>query len=124
MREDLQGGLRTPIQGWFGQRLQFEMGRDYDPEPGVAGFHPRNAERARPGGDRGGGGLVGEAGLGRLRTKTEALTAYLLELHDAWLAPLGFELGSPRDAARRGGHVSVRHDEAWPICRVLIGAPT
>jgi kynureninase len=63
---------------------------------------------------------VGEAGLDRLRTKSEALTAYLVELHDTWLAPLGFELGSPRDAARRGGHVSVIHEEAWPICRVLI----
>ncbi len=43
-----------------------------------------------------------------------------MALHDAWLAPLGFSLGSPRDGARRGSHVSLRHDEAWPICRALI----
>ncbi len=43
-----------------------------------------------------------------------------IELHDEWLAPLGFELGSPRDAARRGSHVALRHDDAWRICRALI----
>ena len=64
--------------------------------------------------------VVAEAGIDRLRAKAEALTSYAAELHDAWLAPLGFELWSPRDPARRGAHVSVRHDEAWPICRALI----
>jgi kynureninase len=120
VREDLQDGLRTPIQGWFGQRLQFEMGRDYDPEPGVAGFLAGTPNVPALVAIEEGARLVGEAGLDRLRTKAEALTTYLVELHDAWLAPLGFELGSPRAAARRGGHVSVRHEEAWPICRVLI----
>ena len=64
--------------------------------------------------------LTEEAGLDRLRAKAEALTAYLVDLTEDWLAPLGFELGSPRAAARRGGHVSLRHPEAWPICRALI----
>jgi kynureninase len=55
-----------------------------------------------------------------LRTKSVALTELAVVLHDAWLVPLGFELGTPRDPARRGGHVSLRHEEAWPICRALI----
>ena len=38
----------------------------------------------------------------------------------AVLAALGFRLGSPRDADRRGAHVSLVHDDAWPICRALI----
>jgi kynureninase len=120
VRKDLQEGLQTPIQGWFGQRLQFEMGRDYDPEPGIAGFLAGTPNVPALVAIEEGVRLVGEAGVDRLRTKAEALTAYLVELHDAWLAPLGFELGSPRDASRRGGHVSLRHAEAWPICRVLI----
>ncbi len=43
-----------------------------------------------------------------------------MALHDALLAPLGFRLGTPRDPERRGSHVSVCHDEAWPITRALI----
>jgi kynureninase len=118
-REDLQDGLRTPIQGWFGQRRQFDMGRDYDPEPGVAGFLAGTPNVPALVAIEEGARLVGEAGVDRLRAKAEALTTYLVELHDAWLAPLGFELGSPRDPGRRGGHVSLRHEEAWPICRAL-----
>ena len=40
------------------------------------------------------------------------LTAYLIELADAWLVPLGCTVATPRDASRRGGHVSFCHPEA------------
>jgi len=120
MREGLQLELRSPIQGWFGQREQFAMGPAYDPEPGIvrflAGTPPIVALAAvEPAVE-----LVAEAGVAALREKSVALTAYAIELHDAWLAPLGFELGTPRDAARRGSHVSLRHPEGWRICRALI----
>ena len=36
--EPLQAELRSPIQGWFGQRDQFAMERDYDPEPSIRRF--------------------------------------------------------------------------------------
>ena len=49
-----------------------------------------------------------------------SLTELMVALHDAWLAPLGFSLGSPRDPAQRGSHVSIRHPDAWPINRALI----
>ena len=55
-----------------------------------------------------------------IREKSVAQTELVVALHDEWLAPLGFELGSPRDAARRGSHVALRHDDAWRICRALI----
>jgi len=120
VREGLQGSLRTPIQGWFGQRDQFEMDRSYDPEPSVRGFlagtPPILALMAVEEGAR----LIGEAGIEALREKAAALTQLVVELHDEHLAPLGFELASPRDPARRGGHVSLAHPEAWPICRALI----
>ena len=120
VREALQPALRTPIQGWFGQRDQFQMERAYDPEPSVRGFlagtPPILALVAVEEGAR----LVGEAGIGALRDKAAALTELAVELHDQHLAPLGFELASPREAARRGVHVSLAHPEAWPICRALI----
>ena len=50
------------------------------------------------------------------------LTGYLIALADAWLAPLGCVLASPRDPARRGSHVCLRHPEAWRIGRALIRA--
>ncbi len=120
LREDLQDGLSSPIQGWFGQRDQFEMERPWDPQPGVRGFLAGTPPVAALMAVEEGARMVGEAGLDAIRAKSVELTAYAIELHDEWLAPLGFELGSPRDPARRGSHVSLRHPDAWPICRALI----
>jgi kynureninase len=64
--------------------------------------------------------LVGEAGIDAIAAKGRALTAFAVELHDSLLAPLGVELGTPRDPSRRGAHVAFRHPEAWRICRTLI----
>jgi kynureninase len=48
------------------------------------------------------------------------LTTYLVSLVDRVLAPWGFVMGSPRDPARRGSHVSIRHPESYRINRALI----
>ncbi|MGH3329372.1 MAG: kynureninase [Streptomycetales bacterium] len=120
VRHDLQAGLRPPVWGWFSQRDQFAMGPDYDPVPGVgrflAGTPPVPALCAVDEGVR----LLAEAGIGRLRAKGVMMTDYLIALADAWLAPLGFSVATPRDPARRGSHVALRHPEAYRICRAAI----
>jgi kynureninase len=120
LREELQEELTTPIQGWFGQREQFAMERPYDPEPGIRGFLAGTPPILDLTAVRVGVELVADAGIASVRKKAVALTDLIVELHDDWLAPLGFVLGSPRDPERRGAHVSLRHDEAWPIARAMI----
>jgi kynureninase len=120
VREDLQEELRTPIQGWFGQRDQFLMERPYDPAPGVRGFLAGTPPILALAGVEEGARLVAEAGIERLHEKARALTELIVAIHDERLAPLGFRLASPRDPARRGAHVALAHDDAWPICRALI----
>jgi kynureninase len=53
-----------------------------------------------------------------VRAKSEALTAYCLQLADADLASLGVTVASPRDAERRGGHVTLHH----PAMRQVVAA--
>jgi kynureninase len=118
--QELQSRLRSPIWGWFGQRDQFAMERGYDPVDGIGRFLAGTPPVLDLAAVEEGVKVTAEAGVDRLREKSLALCELIIELHDAWLAPLGFELGSPRDGARRGSHVSVRHPEAWPICRALI----
>jgi kynureninase len=120
VRGELQEDLRTPIQGWFGQREQFAMERSYDPEPGIRRFLAGTPPILDLTAVRVGVELVAAAGIASLRKKAVALTELIVELHDEWLAPLGFELASPRDPERRGAHVALRHDEAWPISRAMI----
>ncbi len=107
--------LRQPIWGWFSQRDQFAMGPRYDPAAGIAKFMtgtpPILATAAVEEGVR----LLLEAGMQEIRAKSVRLTEYLIELGDAWLAPLGCTLASPREAGRRGGHVTFCHPEAERI---------
>lgn len=120
VNKTLQAKLTSPIWGWWGQNRPFDFDLDYIPAPGVNRF------------------LVGtqpilslltmeaalepllEAGMERLRAKSILLTDYASYLTDERLAPLGFSLGSPRDSARRGSHISIRHAEAYRINRALI----
>jgi kynureninase len=120
VRAALQDELRSPIQGWFGQRDQFRMGPLYEPADGIERFLAGTPPILGLAAVETGAGLVSEAGIERLRAKSVALTALLVELHDARLAPLGFELGTPREPERRGSHVSLRHPDAWRITRALI----
>jgi len=116
----LHGALRQPIQGWFGQREQFQMGPDYDPVPGIGKFLTGTPDIAGTAAVEEGARLLADAGIDRLRDKGMRLTDYLIALADAWLAPLGCAVASPRDPARRGSHVCLRHPEAWRIGQALI----
>ena len=118
----LSGVLRSPVQGWFGQRDQFLMGPAYDPAPGISRFLAGTPDIAGTAAVEEGARLLAEAGIGRLRDKGMRLTGYLIALAGEWLTPLGCTLASPRDAARRGSHVCLRHPEAWRIGRALIRA--
>ena len=69
---------------------------------------------------RKGSELSAEAGIEAIRAKGIALTEYAIRLTDSVLAPLGCVVGSPREAARRGAHVSIRHPDARRLCRELI----
>jgi kynureninase len=120
VRESLQPQLRQPIWGWFGQRDQFEMGPHYDPAPGIDAFMTGTPNVIGTVAVEEGARLLGEATIALLRAKSIELTSYLTALADEWLVPLGFALASPRDATRRGAHVSLRHDDAWQISQALI----
>jgi kynureninase len=63
--------------------------------------------------------LLEEAGMDAVRAKSIALTGYAVELADEWLAPYGVEIASPRDPARRGAHVTLRHPDAEALTQAL-----
>jgi kynureninase len=120
VRRELQEQLRQPIWGWFGQRDQFAMGAGYDPADGVdrfaVGTPPVLGMAAVDIGAR----LSAEAGIDRLAAKGQALTGLLIALADEWLGGHGVTVASPRDAARRGSHVSLAHPAAWQLTQALI----
>jgi kynureninase len=120
VRAEHQDALRQPIWGWLGRRDPFEMAPGYIPGDGIgamlSGTPPGLALTAVAAGLD----LVVEAGIGAIRAKSIALTEYAIALIDAWLAPLGCSVGSPRDPACRGSHVALVHPEARELTRRLI----
>jgi kynureninase len=114
---ELQPRLRSPIWGWFAQRDQFDMDRDYDPQPGIerflAGTPPVMAVAAAEEGAR----LTAEAGVQALRAKSIAQLELLVEC-----LPEGVELASPREPERRGSHVAIRHPDARRLNERLLAA--
>ncbi|MEO6872484.1 MAG: kynureninase [Chthoniobacterales bacterium] len=62
---------------------------------------------------------VEEAGVERIRAKSVAMTEFIIRAADAELHDLGFRIGTPREPARRGGHISLQHPEAQPISMAL-----
>jgi kynureninase len=96
------------------------MGPKYDPAPGVRQVLTGTPSVVQLAAVEEGGRLLARAGIDKLRAKSVALTGLAVRLHDEWLAPLGFELGTPRDPAKRGSHVSVRRADAAALCRTLI----
>ncbi|MEO8163634.1 MAG: aminotransferase, partial [Ilumatobacteraceae bacterium] len=63
--------------------------------------------------------MIDDAGLVAIADKAAKGTELMLVLHDAWLAQLGCTVVTPRDSARRGGHVTIRHPEARRISASL-----
>jgi kynureninase len=112
--------LRSPIQGWFSQADQFAMGPRYAPVAGIGRFLAGTPPVVGLAAVMAGAEMLAEAGIEAIGRKAAALTTLAVDLHDERLAGLGFSLGTPRDAADRGAHVSLRHPDAWRVCRALI----
>jgi kynureninase len=120
VRRSAQARLRQPIWGWFGHRDQFAMAPAFEPADGIEAFLvgiPAILSTVAIGP---GVALIAEAGIERLQAKGRQMTELIVALADAWLAPHGFGIASPRDAGRRGSHVALRHPEARSFVRALI----
>jgi kynureninase len=120
VRKDLQYKLSSPIWGWFGEKNPFDFELNYRPGEGIrrflAGTPPILSLKAiEPTLD-----MMNGIGMDTIRKKSVSQSEFLLRLAEKFLYPLGFQPGSPLDPGKRGSHVSLRHPEAYRICKALI----
>jgi len=120
VRKELQDQLLSPIWGWFADQDPFAFNLDFTPASGISRFQISTPHILSMAGVEPALELLLEAGMDQLREKSIAQTEYLIYLAQEKLVPRGFQLGSPLDASQRGSHVSLRHPEAYRICRALI----
>ena len=63
--------------------------------------------------------MILKAGMEAIRQKSVAQSEYLLSLVRQNLSGMGIRIGSPEIAEKRGSHISLKHTEAYRICKAL-----
>jgi kynureninase len=111
VRADLQQRLRQPIQGWMGSAAPFAMAEHYTPSDGIRRFLSGTPSILGMLAMQDMLALIEQAGLEAIRTKSVALTEFAIQISDRVLGPSGVKLGSPRDPAVRGSHVTLEHPD-------------
>jgi len=115
----IQKELQVPIQGWFAQDAQFEMGPVFERAQNIRGFQIASPSLIGIRCVQTAFSMIKEAGIDAIAQKAAVGTQMMIDLYDAWLAPLGIELNTSRDPKERGGHISLVHPDAAQICVAL-----
>ena len=115
----IQKELQVPIQGWFAQDAQFEMGPVFERAQNIRGFQIASPSLMGIRCVQTAFSMIKEAGIDAIAHKAAVGTQMMIDLYDAWLAPLGIELNTSRDPKERGGHISLVHPDAAQICVAL-----
>jgi kynureninase len=112
--------------GWWGhdKAARFQMGPNFHPIPGAEGWQISNPPVLSSAPLLASLAVFEKAGIGRLREKSLALTAYMRRLIEARL-PGAVDIVTPRDAAGHGNQLSLRlllpRDEAKRCYERLTG---
>lgn len=119
VRKELQSSLQVPIQGWFAQDDQFAMGPYFEPNSAIRGFQIASPSIMGLRAVQASYEMIERAGISKIARKAQLGTELMVALFDAWLAPLGFSLLTPRNPNSRGGHITIGHPEAKRISVAL-----
>jgi kynureninase len=106
------------LAGWWGNDpgTRFEMADEFVAVAGARGWRMSNPPILSLAPLRASLALFEQAGVDRLREKSQALSALLI---DGMADISGVEVLTPRDARRRGSQVSIRVDDAATLQREL-----
>jgi kynureninase len=115
-------GLEQPLWGWMGHAAPFDFAIGYRPAPGVARLRVGTPPILSLAALECGVAAIAEAGVERLRAKSVALTELFIALVERDCRGHGLEVVSPREPARRGSQVSLRHDDGYAVVQALADA--
>ncbi|AZI42237.1 kynureninase [Deinococcus psychrotolerans] len=111
--------LAPALRGWWGneKESQFEMTTKFRPAPGAAAYQQGTPPILALAALEGALEVYEQTDLAALRARSLALTDLLMELADLHLHDM--RVLTPRDHARRGGHVSLSHPHARALSVAL-----
>ncbi len=109
------------LKGWFGNRddRQFLLEHRFEQAGDAGGWLQGSPHMLSIAPLEGSLTIFEEAGIQKIREKSLIITEFLMFLAEKRLLNLGYVIGNPRENHRRGGHVSLEHDEAYRISLAL-----
>ncbi|TMD01405.1 MAG: kynureninase [Chloroflexi bacterium] len=116
----LQETVRSPLRGWMGHAEPFAFEPGHRHAPGVQGFLCGTPPILGMAALEAALDLWLEVDLGAVRAKSVRLGDLLIRLVDERCAGLGLTVASPREGARRGSQVALRHPDGYRVVRALI----
>ena len=119
VRKSLQPQLRVPIQGWFAQEKQFEMGAFFEPSDEIRRFQIASPSIIGIRGVEVAFEMIRDAGIANIEAKAALGTQLMIALSEQWLLELGFTLATPEEPSKRGGHIILKHKDAKQIALAL-----
>ena len=115
---NLQDRLDSPLTGWMGHQAPFAFDDDYRPAAGIARFLAGTPPIIAMAALAAGLATFDGATMREIEAKAASLTDFFIACVEARCPSL--ELASPREAAKRGSHVSFRHPQAYAVMQALI----
>ncbi len=115
------GRVDAGLAGWWSvhKESMFEMSEEFFPGIGASALQIGTPAVLSMAPIEGALKSIEEAGLDRIRQKSLDMTDFIIAAVDAELAQFDFEIGTPREPARRGGHVSLQHQDAQAMSLAL-----
>ena len=113
------GVLRNPLPGWHGHARPFDFEPIYESAPGMRAYVTSSPSVIALGALDGALEVFERTTMAEVRVKSLALTDLFIELVEDAL-PGVFEVVTPRDHARRGSQVGLRHEHGYGIVQALI----
>ncbi|MDQ1560310.1 MAG: kynureninase [Pyrinomonadaceae bacterium] len=112
----LHGELQPKVTGWMAHEHPFAFEGEMTYAPSIARFLHGSPSIPALYAARGGYDIINRVGVETIRAKSTRQTTKLIEISEA----AGFNVTSPRDAAQRGGTVTVNVEHAAAVTRELI----
>ena len=119
VNQELNDSLATPIQGWFGHKDTFKFSDSYQKGEGsnqykVGTPNILSLAALEPGLD-----ITLEASMSSIRKKCLIMGDFIQEYLSQELNDLGVQIIGPLNPEKRGGHITIKHQESWRICKCL-----
>ncbi|MER5864370.1 kynureninase [Kitasatospora sp. NPDC002040] len=108
-----------PLSGWFGHAKPFDFEPGYRPVEGIGRFLTSSPSLLGQAALESSLEIWEQVDLAAVRAKSLALTELFIGLVEP-LAKYGVEVATPREQARRGSQVALRHPDGYPVVQALI----